>query len=57
MTVIELGSIGIVTSSAVPRMPSGPALMTTIEAAVKWVRSMFLLVVTVNWSCAVGQAT
>ena len=23
--MIELGSIGIVTSSAVPRMPSGPA--------------------------------
>ena len=39
-----------VTSSAVPRMPSGPALMTLIEAAVKWVRSMFLLVVIVNWT-------
>ena len=42
--MIELGLIGIVTSSAVPRMPSGPALISLIEAAVKWVRSMFSLV-------------
>ncbi len=56
MTLIELGLIGIVTSSAVPRMPSGPALMSLIEAAVKCVRSMFLLVVIVNVICAVGQA-
>ncbi len=41
--------MGTVTSSAVPRMPSGPALVTRIDAAVKWVRSMFLSVVMVNW--------
>ena len=46
--MIELGLIGIVTSSVVPRMPSGPALMTSIDAALKWVRSMFLLVMIVN---------
>ena len=37
------------TSSAVPRIPSGPALTTLIDAAVKWVMSMFSLVVIVNW--------
>ena len=56
VTLIELGSIGIVTSSAVPRMPSGPALINWIDAAVKWVRSMFWLVVTVNCDLTVGQA-
>ena len=48
LDVIELGLIGIVTSSAVPRMPSGPALITLIDAAVKWVKSMFSLNVIVN---------
>ena len=48
VTSIELGLIGTVTSSAVPRTPSGPALITWIDAAVKWVRSMFSLVVIVN---------
>ena len=43
VTWIELGLIGIVTSSAVPRTPSGPALMSLIDDAVKCVRSMFLL--------------
>ena len=39
----------MVTSSAVPRIPSGPALMTWIEAAVSLVRSMFSFVMIVNW--------
>ena len=30
--------IGIVTSSAVPRTPSGPALMRSIDVALKWVQ-------------------
>ncbi len=55
--VIELGLIGIVTSSAVPRMPSGPALITEIEVAVKCVMSMFLLVVIVNVIWPFGRAT
>jgi hypothetical protein len=41
--------MAIVWSSAVPRMPSGPALTSLIDAAVKWVRSMFLFVRIVNW--------
>ena len=32
---IEFGLIGIVTSSAVPRMPSGPALIRLIDDALK----------------------
>ena len=55
VTWIEFGLIGIVTSSAVPRMPSGPGVDDLIEAAVKWVRSMFLLVDDRELDAAVGQ--
>lgn len=54
-TLIELGSIGMVTSSASPRMPSGPALMRTIELALKCVRSMFWLVVIVKESTPLAK--
>ena len=37
VNLIELGSIGTVTSSAVPRTPSGPALINWIDAALKCV--------------------
>ncbi len=53
--MIELALIGMDTSSAVPRTPSGPALMRLIELALKWVRSMFLSVVIVKLSWPVGK--
>ena len=48
VTVIEFGSIGIVHVVGGAEDAVGPGVDHLIDAAVKWVRSMFSLVVIVN---------